>query len=131
MSLSTARVATPIPTQDIARAKDFYRDKLGLTPTREDAVGNQYFEFAGGTFLYLFESMGKASGSHTQLAFEVDDISAVVDELIGNGLVFEQYDYPQLKTDNRGIAQVGDERAAWFTDSEGNLAVLVQRSSAN
>lgn len=131
--LPKATVGTSIPTQDIERAKAFYRDKLGLTPTDRgvpNPTGNVYYVLGDGTFLFLFESMGRPSGDHTQLAFEVGDLNAVVDELIGNGLVFEQYDYPDLKTDERGIVDFEDERAAWFKDSEGNLAVIVQRGLA-
>ncbi len=127
MSLSAARVGTSVPTRDIERATAFYRDKLGLDPTRTDPVGNRYFDCADGTFFYLFESMGTASGSHTQLAFEVDDLASVVDELMSNGVAFEQYDYPELKTDEKGIAQLEQESAAWVVDSEGNLIVIVQR----
>ena len=128
--LSRASVATSIPTQDLERAKAFYRDKLGLTPTERavpNPTGNVYFVFPDGTYFFLFESMGTASGEHTQIAFEVDDLYVVVEELIGNGAVFEQYDYPGLKTDERGIVEFEEERAAWLKDSEGNLIVIVQR----
>ena len=125
--LSKARVGTSVPTQDIERASAFYRDKLGLESTRTDPVGNRHFDCGDGTFFYLFESMGKASGSHTQFAFEVEDLDAVVAELSSNGVIFEQYDYPELKTDERGIATLEQERAAWVVDSEGNLLVIVQR----
>ena len=131
--LSAGRALTSVPTQDLARATSFYRDKLGLSPTERDVpnpTGNVYFECANGTWFFLFESMGRASGDHTQLVFEVDDLYAVVDELIGNGLEFERYDYPDLKTDERGIAEFEQERAAWLKDSEGNLLVIVQRGTA-
>jgi hypothetical protein len=40
--------------------------------------------------------------------------------------VFEDYDYPGLKTEN-GIANLNDvERAAWFKDSEGNILAVSQ-----
>jgi len=43
--------------------------------------------------------------------------------------VFAEYDFPGLKTMN-GIADLGYELAAWFTDSEGNILSLGQLSSA-
>ncbi len=82
----------------------------------------------------MFESSGAPSGSHTQLAWEVDDIEATVEELRRRGVVFEDYDLPGLKTVN-GIAQVAGnyptrggigEKAAWFRDSEGNLLGIGQ-----
>jgi hypothetical protein len=68
------------------------------------------------------------------MAWEVDNIGAVVAELVGRGVVFEDYDLPGLKTAN-GIAEVEGnypsrggvgERAAWFRDSEGNLLGIGQ-----
>jgi hypothetical protein len=82
----------------------------------------------------LFESRGAASGEHTQMAWQVDDIEAVVTELRKRGVVFEEYDLPGLKTIN-GIAEVSgnypssggmDERGAWFRDCEGNLLAVGQ-----
>lgn len=82
----------------------------------------------------MFESAGASSGSHTQMGWEVDDIDAVVAELRGRGVVFEEYDLPGLTTVH-GIAEVSGnypskgglgERAAWFRDSEGNVLGIGQ-----
>jgi catechol 2,3-dioxygenase-like lactoylglutathione lyase family enzyme len=124
--LGKSRVATRIPVQDMKRARAFYADKLGLEPS-EERPGGLLYRCAKGEFA-LFESVGAASGSHTQMAFEVDDIESVVAELRSRGVVFEEYDVPGLETVD-GIAEVagnypskgGGERAAWFRDSEGNL----------
>jgi len=76
----------------------------------------------------VFQSAGRASGDHTQIAFEVDDIESVVAELRRRGVVFEEVDVPGLRTVD-GIADIEGnypskgvgERGAWFRDSEGNL----------
>jgi len=81
----------------------------------------------------LFQSAGAASGTHTQMGWEVADIEATVSELRMRGVVFEEYDLPGLKTVN-GIANIEGnypskgvgERAAWFKDSEGNLIGIGQ-----
>jgi hypothetical protein len=39
--------------------------------------------------------------------------------------VFEDYDLPGLKTE-RHIATMGNEKAAWFKDPEGNILCLHQ-----
>jgi catechol 2,3-dioxygenase-like lactoylglutathione lyase family enzyme len=125
-------VATRLPAQDLGRARAFYAEKLGLEPVEERPGGLRY-ECGSGRFT-LFESAGVASGSHTQMAWEVDDIDAVVDELRSRGVVFEEVDVPGLRT-VEGIAQVEGnypsaggvgERAAWFRDSEGNLLGIGQ-----
>ena len=68
------------------------------------------------------------------MAWEVDDLDAVMAELRRRGVVFEEYDLPGLRTVN-GIVEISDnyassggvgERGAWFRDSEGNLLGLGQ-----
>ena len=130
--LKNSNVAARLPAQDLARARSFYAEKLGLQPIEERPGGLRYG--CGGGYFSLFESFGSASGSHTQMAWEVDDIEATVKELRRRGVVFEEYDLPDLKTVN-GIAEItgnypsnggAGERAAWFRDSEGNVLGIGQ-----
>jgi predicted enzyme related to lactoylglutathione lyase len=119
-----ARAAAMLPAQDLERAKAFYRDKLGLTPTQErDPMGGLLYELSGGTGFAVFLSSGKSSGTHTQMALEVQDIDAAVKDLRTRGLKFEEYDSPGLKTKD-GIAEIAGTKVAWFKDSEGNLFAL-------
>ncbi len=118
---SATRAYATIPAQDLARAKAYYEEKLGLKPTEERPEGLIY-ETAGTQFL-LFTSMGKANGEHTQFGWEVSDIESAVSTLRANGVVFEEYDFPGLKTVD-GIADIEGERGAWFKDSEGNLLAI-------
>ena len=130
--LSTGRTATRLPAQDLQRARRFYAEKLGLEPV-DERPGGLLYRCAGGEFA-LFESTGRASGEHTQIGWEVDDIEATVAELRRRGVVFEDVDVPGLRTVD-GIAEVAGnypskgavgERAAWFRDSEGNLLGIGQ-----
>jgi len=129
--LARATVAVRLPAQDLERARAFYAEKLGLEPTEERPGGLRY-QLARGEFA-LFESAGQPSGEHTQIAFEVDDLDAVVADLQARGLVFESYEVPGLTTVG-GIADIDGnypskgsaERAAWFRDSEGNLLGISQ-----
>jgi predicted enzyme related to lactoylglutathione lyase len=124
--LVDAAVSTRLPAQDLDRARRFYAEKLGLEPA-ETRPGGLRYQTRGGGFS-VFESAGRPSGDHTQMAWHVDDIDTVVAELRRRGVVFEQVDIPGLRTVD-GIAEVagnypsagGGERAAWFRDSEGNL----------
>ncbi len=123
--LERALLETTIPAQDLERARSFYAEKLGLTPTSEGQIALR-FRLADGARFRLFRSSGKASGAHTQMAMMVDDLVAVVKELRARGLQFEEYDSPSLKTAG-GIADVGYAKAAWFKDSEGNLIGIAQQ----
>jgi catechol 2,3-dioxygenase-like lactoylglutathione lyase family enzyme len=125
--LENARVAARLPTQDLDRARRFYAEKLGLEPA-DERPGGLLYRFANGE-LELYGSTGAAPGTFTQMAFEVDDLDAVVTELRRRGVVFEEVDVPGLRTVD-GVAEVEGnypskgstgERAAWFRDSEGNL----------
>ena len=131
-SLSRGRVAARIPVRDLARAREWYARKLGLEPAEERPGGLRY-QLASGWFA-LFESAGAASGAHTQMGLEVDDLDATVAELRARGVVFEEYDLPGLRTVN-GIAEIagnypstgaGGERAVWFRDCDGNLIGIGQ-----
>jgi catechol 2,3-dioxygenase-like lactoylglutathione lyase family enzyme len=130
--LSNGRVAARIPARDLARARAFYADKLDLEPS-EERPGGLLYRCAEGEFA-LFEAAGGASGMHTQMAWEVEDIEATVAELRRRGVVFEELDLPGLTTVD-GIADVpgnypskggAGERGAWFRDSEGNVLGIGQ-----
>jgi catechol 2,3-dioxygenase-like lactoylglutathione lyase family enzyme len=107
-----------LPVADIDRAKRWYREKLGLEPESEDA-GAAHYRFGDARFdLYTTSAAGTAQ--HTQAGWMVDDVDRTVEGLRGRGVVFEEYDFPGLKTVD-AIADLGYERAAWFKDSEGNI----------
>jgi catechol 2,3-dioxygenase-like lactoylglutathione lyase family enzyme len=127
MTLENAKVATRLPAQDLDRAREWYAAKLGLEPS-DERPGGLLYRFGNGEFA-LFGSSGSASGDHTQMGFEVEDIEAAVAELRDRGVVFEEYDMPGLRTVG-GIADIEGnypskgatgERGAWFRDSEGNM----------
>ena len=130
--LRDGRVATRLPAQDLGRACAFYSSKLGLDPV-EERPGGLLYQCASGHFA-LFQSSGTASGTHTQMAWEVEDLDGTVRELRRRGVVFEEYKLPGLTTIG-GIAEVEGnypstggkgEKAAWFRDSEGNLLGIGQ-----
>ena len=131
MTLHYTDVATRLPAQDLARARAFYAEKLGLQPVEEREGGLRYR--CGSSYFVLFQSAGRPSGEHTQMGLEVADIEAVAAELRSRGVVFEEVDVPGLQTVN-GIADIRGnypskgtgERGGWFRDSEGNLLGIGQ-----
>lgn len=131
MSLAHGRAEARLPAKDLARAKRWYAEKLGLQPAEERDGGLRY-ECAGSVFC-LFESVGFSDGSFTQLAFNVDDIDAEMIELRRRGVVFEDYGIPGLAMSNN-VVDIPDnypskgraERGAWFRDSEGNMLGIGQ-----
>jgi catechol 2,3-dioxygenase-like lactoylglutathione lyase family enzyme len=135
--LATSAVSTRLPAHDLDRARRFYAEKLDLHPVEERPGGLRY-ECGKGGFA-LFASAGGPSGEHTQIAFEVDDIDALVERLRARGVRIDDYDLPGLRTVN-GIADIDGnypssgatgERAVWIRDSEGNLLGFGQPTSSD
>lgn len=114
-----------LPVSDLDRAKRWYSEKLEFEPFAEDNGGAHYRSGSARFDLYITQFAGTAQ--HTQVGWMVDDIERTVELLQGRGVVFEDYDFPGLKT-VEGIAELGYERAAWFKDSEGNILSLGQAS---
>jgi predicted enzyme related to lactoylglutathione lyase len=118
--LKIRRVGAAMPAQDIKRARQFYEQKLGLKPGDEGPDGGVMY-MVGETGFLVFPSMGKASGDHTQMALDVDDVEQAVRELKGAGVKFEEYDFPNMKTRDGIVDLPNGEKGAWFKDTEGNL----------
>ncbi|MGY3380297.1 catechol 2,3-dioxygenase-like lactoylglutathione lyase family enzyme [Arthrobacter sp. TE12231] len=122
--LKDQQVGAVLPAADIARARGFYRDKLGLEPDNPDAEDNLQYTCGGGTRFLLYQTPNAGTAKNTQIGWTVDDLPAAVAELRANGIVFEEYDFPGLKTED-GIATTPDgSSAAWFLDTEGNILSL-------
>lgn len=122
--LAELQMYATLPATDLERARRFYAEKVGLTPERE-AGGALFYRCGGGTVFTLFASQGAASGTHTQAGWLAEDIEAEVAALKSRGVIFEEYDEPELSTIN-SIATTGSVKAAWFKDSEGNLLGIMQ-----
>jgi catechol 2,3-dioxygenase-like lactoylglutathione lyase family enzyme len=122
--LTSARINAALPASDLDRARRFYEEKLGFVPVEVQPRGVRYEAAEGARFL-VFPSSGRASGTHTQMGFQVVDIEAEVAELRSRGVVFETYDMPGFDPQTM-IATVPANRSAWFKDTEGNLLGVVQ-----
>ena len=107
-----------LAVDDLDRAVAFYRDSPGLDVQATGDPGFTYLSGGSGTGIILYESTFKR-GETPVASFLVEDIQRAVDERRGRGVVFEEYDFPGLKTEN-GIATSGNMKSAWFKDSEGN-----------
>jgi catechol 2,3-dioxygenase-like lactoylglutathione lyase family enzyme len=107
---------------DLDRARRWYEDKLGLVPAREDP-GGVWYRFAGETWLYLYGTPSAGTARNTIAGWTVRDIEAVMAELRGRGVTFEDYDLGELRTVD-GLADFGSAKVAWFQDSEGNTYEL-------
>ena len=121
--LTKAAVTTMLPVKDLNRAREFYEKKLGLKPLGSRQDGKFLFAGGDGGTLALFPKPEGTKAEHTAVSFLVKDIAREIKELAARGVVFEDYDFPGLQTENH-VCVLGSEKAAWFKDTEGNYLCL-------
>ena len=120
--LSHTSITTMLPVTDMARARFFYEGCLGLEPGGLRPDGKFVYQ-VGGSTLALFPKPEGTKADHTAISFQVADIAATIEALKRAKVVFEDYDFPGLKTVNH-VCVLGAEKAAWFKDTEGNYLCL-------
>jgi predicted enzyme related to lactoylglutathione lyase len=113
-----------IPAKNVARARRFYEQTLGFTPSREIADGVIY-EFGDNTACFLYPTPNAGTSQSSQAFWQVADVEAEVAELKAKGVTFENYDMPGNKSAS-GIVTAGGAKAAWFKDTEGNIMAIIQ-----
>jgi catechol 2,3-dioxygenase-like lactoylglutathione lyase family enzyme len=123
--LKNATIVPYIPVADLARARRFYEEKVGLQPAEEFA-GGVIYECGDGSWVFMYPSAGAGTSKASTAFWDVEDVEAEVAALRSRGVVFEDYDMPGLKTVN-GIATGGGAKTAWFKDTEGNILAVSQR----
>ena len=113
-----------IPAKDVQRARRFYEEKLGFEP-KEEIAGGVAYEFGKHTACFLYPTPNAGTSTASQAFWQVDDVEREVAELKKRGVVFEEYDTPEMKTVN-SIFTGGGAKAAWFKDSEGNILAEIE-----
>jgi len=111
---------------DLKRAKEFYGKTLGLDVTEKPE--GLLLKLAGGAEVFVYPSNDYEPPDHTVLNFLVGDIDKAIDELGKRGVRMEQYDWPEIKTDNKGVChgETGPKAIAWFKDPAGHILAILQ-----
>lgn len=105
---------------DLAAAKTFYGDVLGVRVTEER--GMMTLHLAGDRDTLVYPKPDHQPATFTILNFPVDDIEAAVDELAARGVQFERYE----SVDGKGIFRAMGPPIAWFRDPAGNILSVIQ-----
>jgi catechol 2,3-dioxygenase-like lactoylglutathione lyase family enzyme len=126
--IGSAPVSAVVATTDIARAREFYGGTLGLKASSEAMPDPSValYECGGGSTLLVYERETAGDSAATCANFSVGDVESAVEGLRANGVVFEDYDMGEIKTEN-GILRMGDFAAAWFKDPDGNILGLTSQ----
>ena len=112
--------AATIPAKDLAGARRWYSEKLGLEPSQEGPEGLRY-DAGKGTGFLLYQSQFAGTNQATAMGWEVVDFDAEVAELRNRGVTFEEYDLEDYKTVDGVVTMPDGSRGCWFKDSEGNI----------
>lgn len=132
--LANAPVAAVLPCVDLAKARQFYGEKLGLPEismpipegAEEQSNAGAMFRCGGETMLFVYVRPTPTKADHTVAGWIVDDFDATANELIRRGVTFEVYpEMPDTEWDERGVAtSPNGVKSAWFMDPEGNILAI-------
>jgi predicted enzyme related to lactoylglutathione lyase len=125
-SLKNSPAFSGFSVVDIAAAKAFYGDTLGLDTELDQEMGILTLKLNGGNYVLLYPKDDHQAATFTVLNFPVDNIDQTVKSLTDLGIKFVQY--PELKTDENGISrESGGPNIAWFKDPAGNIISVLEK----
>ena len=120
------RASAVLCSTDLDQSQAFYEQKVGLTLSDETIKNHLLFECGDGSTLLVYGRPGGNKADHTQVRFWTDDIASDVRRLKERGVVFEEYDFPAIKTVDGIATTAGIGSSAWFKDPDGNTLALFQ-----
>jgi catechol 2,3-dioxygenase-like lactoylglutathione lyase family enzyme len=124
--LGNSKATSGFAVKDLNKAREFYEGTLGLSvEVLDEENGVTRLRLADGCDVLMYLSADMTPASYTMLNFEVDDIDAAVDELVGRGVSFERYD--GFDHDEKGIVRSPGPQIAWFEDPSGNIISVLQQ----
>lgn len=122
-TLPASELIAFMPTTDLAAARVFYEQGLGLPIAGESPIACTFD--ANGTTLRVIVVEQIPPAPYTVLGWNVADIEASIRELTSRGVAFERFD--GVDHDELGVwRSPGGARVAWFKDPDGNTLSLTQ-----
>lgn len=115
-----------IAVKDIAIAKKFYEEKLGLKPL-ESAQESVLSYQSGKTVMVVYVSQYAGTNRATSATWAVgDDFDSIMQTLKAKGVTFEHYDLPGLVREG-DVHVAGTFKGAWFKDPDGNILHILNQ----
>ena len=111
-----------VAVKDMARAREFYRDILGL-PVSDDSMPDTAMSFrTGDTELVVYRSKFAGTNKANAVVWGVgNEIETITQSLKAKGVMFEHYDDMERDGD---IHTAGKMKMVWFKDPDGNILHL-------
>ncbi len=131
--LSYSDVTGSYSIDDVASAKKFYGETLGIDVT-DNPLGGVDLHLKGGGKYFLYEKSNHVPASFTVMHFTVDDLDKTVDDLNGSGVTTKIYgddELPDMPNDSKGVwrSENGVAMMAWLKDPAGNVIGLINGSA--
>jgi len=123
--LETSKAFSGIAVKDIAQAKQFFGEVLGLR-VDEGEMGMLVLRPTGASPILLYPKPDHVPATYTVLNFPVADVAATVAALTERGVAFEHYEGSEVETDDDGVFRGGGPLIAWFTDPSGNVMSVIE-----
>ncbi|HWL64590.1 MAG TPA: VOC family protein [Actinomycetota bacterium] len=120
-----AKAFSSFSVNDISKAKDFYGGTLGLE-VKEGDMGELELNLATGATVLIYPKENHQPATFTILNLPADNVDETVDKLTAAGVRFENYDFGEIKTDEKGIMRGNGPTIAWFTDPAGNIISVIE-----
>jgi catechol-2,3-dioxygenase len=118
--------AATLAVSDLEQARQFYESTLGLTPIQEPPGAVLYK--SGNSVVLVYPSEFAGTNQATAASWAVgDDFDAIIQDLKSKGVTFEHYDLPDT-TREGDVHRLGDSRAVWFKDPDGNILNLIDET---
>ena len=128
--LKDTKAFSGFSVNDLAAAKEFYGNVLGLNVEEEPAPMDMLtLHLATGGEVLVYPKDDHTAATYTILNFPVEDIDKAVDDLVAKGVTFEQYEgMTDEKGVARGISQNMGPDIAWFKDPAGNILSVLHNA---
>ena len=124
--LADSKAYSGFAVPDLAEARAFYADTLGLNVSELDDQSDLItLHLAGGRNIVVYTKPDHSPATYTILNFPVADVEGTVDGLIQRGVRFEQYD--GIEQDDKGINHGQGPLIAWFRDPAGNILSIIEQ----
>jgi catechol-2,3-dioxygenase len=123
--LADKQAMATVAVKDLAVARKFYENVLGLKRANVAQEGMAVYQTGSSTMLvYPSQFAGTNKATAVTWTLAMDELEGIVKALKAKGVAFEHYDFPGTKVVG-DVHEMGNSKAAWFKDPDGNILALV------
>ena len=120
--LANMDATATVGVRDMAAAKEFYGNVLGLTPVNHEGDGDGMLLYrSGSTRVFVYRSDYAGTNQATGITWDVgDQLVDIVAALQAKEVRFEHYDMDGMQRDG-DIHIAGNMKIVWLKDPDGNI----------